>query len=89
MEAIKAAIIYLNKYVSSYVKSSDFRVNSVSPGGILDSQPEKFLEAYTKETNGKGMLSAGDLVGTILFLLSDKSLYITGQNFIVDDGFTL
>jgi NAD(P)-dependent dehydrogenase (short-subunit alcohol dehydrogenase family) len=87
--AIKSAIIHLNKYVAAYIKNSDFRINSVSPGGIFDNQPESFLKAYRKETNGKGMLSADDIVGTILFLLSDKSIYITGQNIIVDDGFTL
>lgn len=87
--AIKSAIIHLNKYVSSYIKDSRFRVNSVSPGGIFDSQPQNFLEAYKKETNGKGMLDVDDVIGAIMFLLSSESKYITGQNLIVDDGFTL
>jgi NAD(P)-dependent dehydrogenase (short-subunit alcohol dehydrogenase family) len=87
--AIKSAIIHLNKYVAAYIKTSDFRVNSVSPGGIFENQPESFLKAYRKETNGKGMLSADDIVGAVLFLLSDKSTFITGQNIVVDDGFTL
>lgn len=87
--AIKSAIIHLNKYVTSYVNDSRFRVNSVSPGGLLDNQPAEFLEAYKKNTFGQGMLSINDILGTILFFLSDKSLFVNGQNIIVDDGFTL
>lgn len=87
--AIKSALIHLSKYVAAYVKSSGFRVNLVSPGGILDGQPEDFLNAYKEHTLGAGMLTAPDMVGSILFLLSDMSRYINGQNIIVDDGFTL
>ena len=35
------------------------------------------------------MLDAEDIVGTVLFLLNDHSKYVTGQNIIVDDGWTL
>jgi NAD(P)-dependent dehydrogenase (short-subunit alcohol dehydrogenase family) len=87
--AIKAAVLHLTKYVTSYVGDSRFRVNSVSPGGILDRQPEQFLSSYQTHTNGRGMLQVQDVLGTIVFLLSDQALYVTGQNIVVDDGFTL
>jgi len=87
--AIKAAILQLNKYISAYVSHSDFRVNSVSPGGIIDNQPKSFLKNYKKNTNGAGMLDVDDVCGAIMFLLSDASRYMTGQNLIVDDGFVL
>jgi len=61
----------------------------VSPGGILDKQPSKFLKAYKKSCNSKGMLDAKDISKTILFLCSNQSKYINGQNIIVDDGWTL
>ncbi len=64
-------------------------MNVVSPGGILDKQPEEFIEAYKKETLGKGMLNVSDVVGSILYLLSDSAQYVNGQNLIVDDGFSL
>ena len=87
--AIKSALLHLNRYVTSYVKNSDFRVNSVSPGGILDGQPEPFLASYSQHTLGKGMLDKEDLCGAIRFLLSDEARYINGQNLVVDDGFSL
>lgn len=87
--AIKSGLLHLNKYVVSYVNDSKFRINSVSPGGIFDNQPEGFLAAYKEKTHGAGMLNPKDMLGSIMFLLSDQSRYVTGQNIIVDDGFTL
>lgn len=87
--AIKSAIQHLNKYTVSYVNDSRFRVNCVCPGGIFDHQPESFLESYKEETFGAGMLDVKDVIGSILFLLSEMSKYVTGQNIIVDDGFSL
>lgn len=86
---IKSSLIHLSKYVTKYVGNSRFRVNLVSPGGIIDNQPASFLEAYKEHTVGKGMLDVDDVLGSILYLLSDDSKYVNGQNIIVDDGFTL
>ncbi|MCD5987015.1 SDR family oxidoreductase [Pseudomonas sp. CDFA 553] len=87
--AIKSALIHLSKYVTSFVGDSRFRSNCVSPGGLFDRQPEAFLEKYKEACLGKGMLDIEDVMGSIAFLLSDKSKYINGQNLIVDDGFSL
>lgn len=87
--AIKSAILHMSKYTVKFVKDSKFRINSVSPGGIFDSQPDDFLTAYKKNTNGAGMLDVNDVLGAVTFLLSDNSKFITGQNIIVDDGFSL
>lgn len=87
--AIKSAILHLDKYVAQYVNDSRFRVNSISPGGILAEQPEAFKNAYQKQTHGTGLLGEESCCGTLIYLLSDDSNYVTGQNIIVDDGFTL
>lgn len=87
--AIKAAIIHLNKYIASYIAHSDFRINSVSPGGIYANQPQSFISAYKERTFGKGLLESQDIIGAILFLLSDHSKYINAQNLVIDDGFCL
>ncbi|MED6316141.1 MAG: oxidoreductase [Pseudomonadota bacterium] len=87
--AIKSGLLHINKYISKYINNSDFRINAVSPGGIFDSQPDPFLDAYKNKTIGTGMLDVQDIVGAVLFLLSDQSKYMVGQNLIVDDGFSL
>jgi len=87
--AIKSGLIHLSKYVAKYVGSSQFRVNLVSPGGILDQQPSEFLSAYQNETFGKGMLDVSDVLGAIVFLLSPMAEFVNGQNIVVDDGFSL
>lgn len=87
--AIKSALLHLNKYVVAYVKNSKFRINSISPGGVLDDQPDSFLQEYKAQTLGKGMLDPEDLMGAIKFLLSDSSQFVNCQNIIIDDGFTI
>lgn len=87
--AIKSAIQHISRYTTAYVNNSSFRVNCVCPGGILDGQPADFINAYRAQTQGKGMLDAKDVVGPIIYLLSDLSKHMTGQDLVVDDGFTL
>jgi len=87
--AIKSGIIHLTRYFAQYFKRAGVRVNCISPGGISDGQPESFLARYGAYCGKKGMLDSSDISGTLLFLLSDVSKYVTGQNVIVDDGFSL
>ncbi|MDA9086074.1 oxidoreductase [Methylophilaceae bacterium] len=87
--AIKASIIQLTKYFAQYFKKDDIRVNCLSPGGILDNQPKSFITAYNSYCSKKGMLNPNDIANTLIFLISDSSEFITGQNLIVDDGFSL
>lgn len=87
--AIKSAIVHLTKYFAQYFKGNNIRVNCISPGGILDGQPTEFLTRYNSFAASKGMLDANDLQGTLLFLLSDMSKFINGQNIVIDDGWSL
>ena len=87
--AIKSGIISITKYLSKYYKKRSLRVNCISPGGIANNQPNIFIENYKNSCNSKGLLDSEDLTGLILFLISDKSKYINGQNIIIDDGWSL
>ena len=87
--AIKSGLIHLTKYMAKYFKNMNIRVNALSPGGIFDNQPESFLEKYKDQCLNKGMLDKSDLQGTLVYLLSDMSKYVNGQNIVVDDGFCL
>jgi NAD(P)-dependent dehydrogenase (short-subunit alcohol dehydrogenase family) len=87
--AIKAAVNHLTRYMAAYFKGTGIRVNCLSPGGIADRQPQTFLEAYREQCSSKGMLDPDDMLGALIFLLSDASHYVNGQNLLVDDGFAL
>ncbi len=87
--AIKSGVVHLTKYIAKYYKNCKVRCNALSLGGIKDNQPEIFLKKYRDFTLSKGMLDKQDVSGTLIFLLSDMSKHINGQNIIIDDGFTL
>ncbi|MDP2684172.1 MAG: oxidoreductase [bacterium] len=88
--AIKGAVINLTKYFASYFSPYNIRVNAISPGGIFDNQDDKFVNKYTQYVKGeKRMAKTEDISGALLFLLSDDSSYINGQNIVVDGGWTL
>ena len=88
--AIKGAIINLTKYLSSYLGKYNIRVNCISPGGVYDHQPETFVKKYSQKVLlGNRMANVDDLTGALLFLLSDDLKYMTGQNIVVDGGWSL
>jgi len=87
--AIKSGIISITKYLSKYYKNKNIRVNCVSPGGIEAKQSKIFKTRYKNSCNSKGLLNEEDITKLILFLLSDESKYINGQNLIIDDGWSL
>ena len=87
--AIKSGIISITKYLAKLYKKQNIRINCISPGGVLDNQPKRFIKQYKKICNSKGLLSASDLIPAFRYLLDDESAIITGQNIIVDDGWTL
>lgn len=86
--AIKSAIQHLSLYFMRYYKGSAVRFNCISPGGIWDNQPKIFVDAYKKFSQSKGLLVPEDLIGTLIYLVSDLSSAINGQNIVVDDGWT-
>lgn len=86
--AIKGGIINFTRYMASYLGKYNVRVNCVSPGGIFDFQNESFLERYNSRCPMKRMGHPDDIAPICLFLVSDLSKYITGQNIAVDGGWT-
>lgn len=87
--AIKAGLQHLMRYFVKYFKGCHIRFNCLSPGGIKDRQPESFQEKYRQYAQSRGMLEPKDLTGSLVFLLSDLSEWVNGQNLIIDDGWSL
>jgi NAD(P)-dependent dehydrogenase (short-subunit alcohol dehydrogenase family) len=86
--AIKGGINNLTRYLASYYGKYQIRVNTVSPGGIFDNQPEAFVTKYNEKVPMKKMGQPKDIVAAVYFLLSDEASYITGHNMVVDGGWS-
>ena len=86
--AIKGGLNNLTRYLASYYGEYQIRVNTVSPGGIFDHQPESFVQAYNEKVPLRRMGKPGDIVSAVHYLLSDETSYVTGHNLIVDGGWT-
>jgi NAD(P)-dependent dehydrogenase (short-subunit alcohol dehydrogenase family) len=85
---IKHGIIGLTKYLATYWLDSSVRVNSLCPGGVFTNQPDDFLENLTNLIPMGRMANIDEYKGSVIFLLSDASSYMTGQNLIIDGGRT-
>jgi NAD(P)-dependent dehydrogenase (short-subunit alcohol dehydrogenase family) len=86
--AIKGGVINFTRYLSSYYGKNKIRINCVSPGGIFNNQPIEFVKNYENKVPMKRMGTPDDISPAVSFLLSDDSSYITGQNLIIDGGWT-
>ena len=87
--AIKGGVINFTRYLASYYGRNGVRINCVSPGGIFDNQHETFVSNYEKKVPMGRMGNPDDIAPAVSFLLSDEAKYITGQNLIVDGGWTV
>ena len=88
--ATKGGIISLTRYFAAYLGKRNIRVNAISPGGICNNQPKDFVREYKKRLLiGSHLLSPQDISGAVVFFLSDGAGHITGQNLVIDGGWTL
>ena len=85
--ASKGGLIQLTRWMST-VLAPKVRVNSISPGGIERGQPKNFQERYIAKTPLKRMGREEDMKGAIAYLATDLSAWVTGQNIIVDGGWS-
>jgi len=90
--AAKAGVIQLTKYYASLLGEKEITVNSVTPGPYPSNEVQKskgFIEKLEERTALKRIGKPEDLAGTFIFLSSDASNYMTGQNIVVDGGWTI
>jgi len=87
--ASKAAVIGLTKHLAIYWADKGIRVNTLTPGGTESGQNDKFKNLYSARVPMGRMANASEMVGALLYLASDASSYVTGQNIIVDGGWSI
>jgi len=86
--AIKGGVISFTRYLASYFGEQNIRVNCISPGGIMDNQNKSFVAKYEAKVPLRRMGHPDDIAPAVSFMLSSQAKYITGQNLIVDGGWT-
>ena len=85
----KHGMVGLTKYLAAWAGPSGVRVNAVSPGGLgLGDEKEPFLSQYCRRVYLGRMAKYDDIKGVVVLLASEASAYITGQNLIVDGGYS-
>ncbi len=85
--ATKGGLIQLTRWLATTL-APEIRVNAFSPGGVFRGQPIKFVERYEAKTPLGRMATEEDYKGIVAYLASDLSAYVTGQNILVDGGWT-
>ncbi len=86
----KGGMINFTRFVASYYGAHNVRCNCLSPGGFQEERhPAAFVRLYSERTCLGRMANSTDLMGTVVFLASGASQYVTGANIPVDGGYTV
>ena len=86
--ASKGGLIQLSRWLATTL-AKKVRVNTLSPGGVFRNQPEIFVKKYNSRTPLGRMATENDFRGAVVFLATDMSSYVTGQNLVVDGGWSI
>ena len=82
----KFGLVGMTKYLATYYGDKNIRVNSLSPGGVFNGQPEDFVKRLSNLIPMGRMANRDEYKGAVVFLCSDASSYMTGENIVINGG---
>lgn len=86
--ASKSGILNLTRYLAVYWAKKSIRVNSLTIAGVFNNQEQAFLDVYCGRIPVGRMANVDEYNGSVLFLASPASQYMTGANLVIDGGWT-
>ena len=90
--AAKGGILQLTKYLAALWASNGIRVNAISPGYFPQKRGVErldYMEEVTKRIPMGRIGTPSEVAGAVVFLASDAASYITGQNIVIDGGYSI
>jgi len=85
----KSGLLAFTRYLATYWAKDGIRVNSISPAGVYKGHDKKFVEQLSYRIPLGRMAFPEELKGGIVFLASDASSFITGENLVIDGGMSI
>jgi len=82
----RGGMINLTRFLARMLADKKIRVNCISPGGLFNNQPKRFIDNYCKKVPVGRMANNDDIKGLVVLLASDASAYINGENILMDGG---
>jgi NAD(P)-dependent dehydrogenase (short-subunit alcohol dehydrogenase family) len=86
---VKHGVIGITKYLATYWAAEGIRVNALAPGGVLAGQSPEFLERVASRIPLGRLAARDEYKGSVAFLCSDASSYMTGAVVVADGGRTI
>ena len=84
--AAKAGVVGLTRWLATYWADKNIRVNAIAPGGTMAHENDVFMRKYSNRIPMGRMAYSSEMVGAVIYLVSDASSYVTGQCLMVDGG---
>lgn len=92
LPSAKGAVIQFTKYLSSILAENNIRVNSISPGFFPKKRGVErpdYIHEITSRIPMKRIGKPVEISGAIIYLLSNASTYVTGQDIVIDGGYSI
>lgn len=87
--ALKGGIVHMTRHLAVYWAKDHVRVNCLSPGPFpSEKAPSEMVERLNQKSPMQRMGQPYELKGALLLLASDAGSYLTGQNLLIDGGWT-